>query len=244
MELVPLRYLQKQKSRFFTVCSAAAGPSPSSWPKLKFPVESVIIGRIQKFDTFFNSARKVRKNGIGPIKIREKKLLRDFRVALIVFLFSPQMAYKIQCGGDKNASTHFWDWNFFWDILMGPIPFFLTFRAELKKISKKIIRPKMTDSTGNFGFVHKGGEGQQQHTHSKKIEIFQIANRPQWPIPSSVPHWPWLKKMYFRALARALRALRAHRPPNYRSSTIPNVRVCGSSRTELDYFRNEESSVG
>ena len=105
MELVPLRYLQKQKSRFFTVCSAAAGPSPSSWPKLKFPVESVIIGRIQKFDTFFNSARKVRKNGIGPIKIREKKLVRDFRVALIVFTFFPQMAYKMKRRGDKNAST-------------------------------------------------------------------------------------------------------------------------------------------
>ena len=145
---------------------------------------------------------------------------------------------KTTCATRKSRT------NFFSLILMGPIPFFLTFRAELKKISKKIIRPKMTDSTGNFGFVHKGGEGQQQHTHSKKIEIFQIANRPQWPIPSSVPHWPWLKKMYFRALARALRALRAHRPPNYRSSTIPNVRVCGSSRTELDYFRNEESSVG
>ena len=56
------------------------GPSPSSWPKPKFPVESVNIGRIIFFDIFFNSARKVRKNGIGPIKIREKKLLRDFRV--------------------------------------------------------------------------------------------------------------------------------------------------------------------
>ena len=42
---------------------------------------------------------------------------------------------------------------------MGPIPFFLTFRAELKKISKKIIRPIFTDSTGNFGFGHDDGEG-------------------------------------------------------------------------------------
>ena len=88
MELVPLRYLQKQKSRFFTVCSAAAGPSPSSWPKLKFPVESVIIGRIQKFDTFFNSARKVRKNGIGPIKISQKKFQSQFRGGR-VFVASP-----------------------------------------------------------------------------------------------------------------------------------------------------------
>ena len=131
---------------FYCVC----GPSPSSWPKPKFPVESVNIGRIIFFDIFFNSARKVRKNGIGPIKIREKKLLRDFAWTHIILFFFPQMAYKIQCGGDKNASTHFWDWNFFWDILMGPIPFFLTFRAELKKVRIFEIRPKMTDSRGNF----------------------------------------------------------------------------------------------
>ena len=33
-------------------------------------------------------------------------------------------------------------------------------------------------------------------------------------------------------------------PPPYRASTIPNVRTCGSSRTEQDYFRYDESSVG
>ena len=55
------------------------------------------------------------------------------------------------------------------------------------------------------------------------------------------------------AMARRDSALEAFRhnptdgsfaPPNYRSSTIPNVRTCGSSRTEQDYFRNDESSVG
>ena len=59
---------------------------------------------------------------------------------------------------------------------MGPIPFFLTFRAELKKISKKIIRPIFTDSTGNFGFGHDDGEGPGGR---QKIGKFQIANRPQ-----------------------------------------------------------------
>gem|GEM_PF-6847900 len=29
-----------------------------------------------------------------------------------------------------------------------------------------------------------------------------------------------------------------------RPSTKPNVRTCGSSRTEQDYYRNDESSVG
>ena len=33
-------------------------------------------------------------------------------------------------------------------------------------------------------------------------------------------------------------------PPADRPSTIPNVRTCGSSRTEQDYYRNDESSVG
>ena len=55
---------------------------------------------------------------------------------------------------------------------MGPIPFFLTFRAELKKISKKIIRPIFTDSTGNFGFVHKGGEGPAAALHTVKNRLF------------------------------------------------------------------------
>ena len=57
----------------FPIFCRPPGLSPSSWPKPKFPVESVNIGRIIFFDIFFNSARKVRKNGIGPIKIREKK---------------------------------------------------------------------------------------------------------------------------------------------------------------------------
>ena len=33
-------------------------------------------------------------------------------------------------------------------------------------------------------------------------------------------------------------------PPADRPSIIPNVRTCGSSRTEQDYYRNDESSVG
>ena len=42
---------------------------------------------------------------------------------------------------------------------MGPIPFFLTFRAEFKKFIFFEIRPKMTDSRGNFSFGQKEGEG-------------------------------------------------------------------------------------
>ena len=59
----------------------------------------------------------------------------------------------------RSSSGKKIDFFVFEDILMGPIPFFLTFRAELKKISKKIIRPIFTDSTGNFGFGHDDGEG-------------------------------------------------------------------------------------
>ena len=73
MELVPLRYLQKQKSRFFFHCCCAAAAAHDPLLFLKFPLESVIFGRISKIRTFFNSARKVRKNGIGPIKISQKK---------------------------------------------------------------------------------------------------------------------------------------------------------------------------
>ena len=29
-----------------------------------------------------------------------------------------------------------------------------------------------------------------------------------------------------------------------RPGTVPNIRTCGSSRTEQDYYRNDESSVG
>ena len=42
------------------------------------------------------------------------------------------------------------DFFVFGPIWMGPIPFFLTFHAEFKKFIFFEIRPKMTDSRGNF----------------------------------------------------------------------------------------------
>ena len=159
MELVPLRYLQKQKSRFFFHCCCAAAAAHDPLLFLKFPLESVIFGRISKIRTFFNSARKVRKNGIGPIKISQKKFQSqkcvDAFLSPLLFIWHAiwWKKRKTTCATRKSRS------NFFSLILMGPIPFFLTFRAELKKISKKIIRPIFTDSTGNFGFGHDDGEG-------------------------------------------------------------------------------------
>ena len=55
---------------------------------------------------------------------------------------------------------------------MGPIPFFLTFRAEFKKFKIFEIRPKMTDSTGNFSFGHEGGEGPASAAHKVKNRLF------------------------------------------------------------------------
>ena len=88
MELVPSRYFQKQKSRFFFHCCCAAAAAHDPLLFLKFPLESVIFGRISKIRTFFNSARKVRKNGIGPIKISQKKFQSQFRGGR-VFVASP-----------------------------------------------------------------------------------------------------------------------------------------------------------
>ena len=130
---------------FYCVC----GPSPSSWPKPKFPVESVNIGRIIFFDIFFNSARKVRKNGIGPIKIREKKLVRDFRVAHVVFLFFPQMAYKMKRRGDKNASTAKLRLEFFLRYLDGTNSILPNFSSWVEK------SPNFWDSAKNDGFQGK-----------------------------------------------------------------------------------------
>ena len=59
-------------STLFTVRSAAAAQQHNKRWKLKFPLESAIFGRIQKFHIFSNSARKVRKDGIGPEDLAQK----------------------------------------------------------------------------------------------------------------------------------------------------------------------------
>ena len=50
----------------------------------------------------------------------------------------------------RSSSGKKIDFFVFEDILMGPIPFFLTFHADFKKFIFFEIRPKMTDSRGNF----------------------------------------------------------------------------------------------
>ena len=92
----------------FGCCCSFCRVCACSWPKLKFPLESAILGRFQKFDTFFNSEWKVRKNGIGPIKIREKKLVRDFRVdAFCRLFFSQEACLLAQNGRQKRADAKF-----------------------------------------------------------------------------------------------------------------------------------------
>ena len=73
---------------------------------------------------------------------------------------------KTTCATRKSRT------NFFSLILMGPIPFFLTFRAELKKVSNFWIRPIITDSTGNFSFGQEDGEGPAAALHTVKNRLF------------------------------------------------------------------------
>ena len=80
---------------------------------------------------------------------------------------------------------------------MGPIPFFLTFRAELKKISKKIIRPKMTDSRGNFK-KRRGSSAaaaaQQQWKKNRLFCFWRYLNGTN----SILPNFScWVEKVYF-----------------------------------------------
>jgi hypothetical protein len=43
---------------------------------------------------------------------------------------------------------------------MGPIPFFLTFHSELKKVSNFLNRPRIADSRGNLSFGGDDVQGQ------------------------------------------------------------------------------------
>ena len=134
MELVPLRYLQKQKSRFFFHCCCAAAAAHDPLLFLKFPLESVIFGRISKKINFLNSARKVRKNGIGPIKIHPQTKKSIFRVDAFFIIFFPSDSMPNE--GEEATKTRprkKIDFFVFGPIWMGPIPFFLTFHAEFKK---------------------------------------------------------------------------------------------------------------
>ena len=44
---------------------------------------------------------------------------------------------------------------------MGPIPFFLTFHSELKKVQFGLNRPRIADSRGNLSFGQEEGEDHQ-----------------------------------------------------------------------------------
>ena len=55
---------------------------------------------------------------------------------------------------------------------MGPIPFFLTFQAELKKVLDGWIRPKMADSRADFSVVQEGGEGRAAAGQTVKSRKF------------------------------------------------------------------------
>ena len=80
---------------------------------------------------------------------------------------------------------------------MGPIPFFLTFRAELKKVSNFWIRPIITDSTGNFSFGQEDGEGPAAALHTVKNRLFcfwRYLNGTN----SILPNFScWVQKVYF-----------------------------------------------
>ena len=58
-------------------------------------------------------------------------------------------------GGARKSRT-----NFFSLILMGPIPFFLTFHSELKKVQFGLNRPRIADSRGNLSFGGDDVQGQ------------------------------------------------------------------------------------
>ena len=81
---------------------------------------------------------------------------------------------------------------------MGPIPFFLTFRAELKKISKKNIRPKMTDSRGNFKKERRMVRLLLLlRSSGKKIDFFVFEDILMGPIPFFLTFHAEFKKFIF-----------------------------------------------
>ena len=80
---------------------------------------------------------------------------------------------------------------------MGPIPFFLTFRAELKKVRIFEIRPKMTDSRGNFK-KRRGScaaaAAQQQWKKNRLFCFWRYLNGTN----SILPNFScWVQKVYF-----------------------------------------------
>ena len=89
---------------------------------------------------------------------------------------------------------------------MGPIPFFLTFRAELKKVRIFEIRPKMTDSRGNFKKRRGSSAAAAAQQQKKKIDFFVFEDILMGPIPFFLTFQAELKKFIFFSLARAARA--------------------------------------
>ena len=86
---------------------------------------------------------------------------------------------------------------------MGPIPFFLTFQAELKKVLDGWIRPKMADSRADFSFGQEEGEDHQAGAAAAKNR--KISNCKLAPMTHTIicPTLTMTEKNGFFLLARA-----------------------------------------
>ena len=80
---------------------------------------------------------------------------------------------------------------------MGPIPFFLTFRAELKKVRIFEIRPKMTDSRGNLKKERRMVRLLLLRSSGKKIDFFVFEDILMGPIPFFLTFHAEFKKFIF-----------------------------------------------
>ena len=134
----------------FGCCCSFCRVCACSWPKLKFPLESAILGRFQKFDTFFNSEWKVRKNGIGPIKIREKKLVRENRAPPLLLLFFSQEACLLGVWRrQKRGDAFLWKY-FFLRYLHGTNSILPNFSFWVEKSIKFLKSAKNCGFQGKF----------------------------------------------------------------------------------------------
>ena len=131
----------------FGCCCSFCRVCACSWPKLKFPLESAILGRFQKFDTFFNSEWKVRKNGIGPIKIREKKLVRENRAHPIFTWEACPLAEKEE---EKCGDAFLWKY-FFLRYLHGTKTSLPNFSSW---VEKSLIWPDSAKNCGFYGIFY------------------------------------------------------------------------------------------
>ena len=86
---------------------------------------------------------------------------------------------------------------------MGPIPFFLTFHSELKKVQFGLNRPRIADSRGNFSFGQEEGEDHQAGAAAAKNR--KISNCKLAPMTHTIicPTLTMTEKNGFCARARA-----------------------------------------